>query len=92
MRSSFGFRSAAIATAVTLGAACAKAPDASTTTVTSAPADVDTGPCVCRLPQDEFLSCCRGGVELTCRCAGAGSDSACHVVPSGRRCGGASSR
>ena len=54
------------------------------TTVTSGTYDVDTGACMCRLPQDEFLSCCRSGMELTCRC---NPSSSCFVVPTGRTCG-----
>jgi hypothetical protein len=55
-----------------------------TTTVTSGTYDVETGACMCRLPQDEFLSCCRSGMELTCRC---NPNSSCFVVPTGRTCG-----
>ena len=54
-----------------------------TTTPTSGTYDVEAGPCSCRLPQDEYLTCCRAGLELTCRC---GDRYACNTVPSGRTC------
>ena len=63
--------------------ACSRSPT-STTTVTSGTYDIETGACMCRLPQDEFLSCCRSGMELTCRC---NPNSSCFVVPTGRTCG-----
>ena len=63
--------------------ACTRSPT-STTTVTSGTYDVETGPCMCRLPQDEFLSCCRSAMELTCRC---NPNSSCFMVPTGRTCG-----
>ena len=65
-------------------AACTRAPSTSTTNVTSGTYDVEPGACMCRLPQDEFMSCCRSGMELTCRC---NPNSACFMVPSGRTCG-----
>ena len=64
--------------------ACTRSPGSSTTTVTSGTYDIDTGACMCRLPQDEYLSCCRAGMELTCRC---NPNSSCFVVPTGRTCG-----
>lgn len=64
--------------------ACTRGPTTSTTTVTSGTYDVEAGACMCRLPQDEFLSCCRSGMELTCRC---NPGSSCFVVPTGRTCG-----
>ncbi|MBX3261764.1 MAG: hypothetical protein KIS78_06570 [Labilithrix sp.] len=64
--------------------ACARSPATSTTTVTSGTYDVDPGACICRLAQDEYLSCCRSAMELTCRCT---PNGACAMVPSGRTCG-----
>jgi len=61
--------------------ACSRSP---TTTTTSATYDIETGACMCRLPQDEFLNCCRSGMELTCRC---NPNSSCFVIPTGRTCG-----
>ena len=67
--------------------ACAKTPPTSpTTTVTSGTYDIEAGPCMCRLPQDEFLTCCRSAMELTCRCTG-GGNWGCQMVPTGRTCG-----
>lgn len=86
-RKAFG---SALALLLVLVAACARSPQTSTTTVTSAPIDVDTGACMCRLQEHEFLSCCRGGIELTCRCMG--TNYGCNMVPTGRRCPGASAR
>ena len=64
--------------------ACTRSPGTSTTSVTSGTYDVETGACMCRLPQDEFLTCCRSGMELTCRC---NPNGACFMAPTGRTCG-----
>ena len=53
----------------------------STTTVRSSP--YRDAACVCRLPSDDMLGCCRHGMELACRCAGVG---ACALMSTGRHC------
>ena len=82
-RSSSSARALMLAAIVVAILACSRSPT-STTTVTSGTYDIETGACMCRLPQDEFLSCCRSGMELTCRC---NPSSSCFVVPTGRTCG-----
>lgn len=83
-RPSRGARVIVLASTAAAVVACARSPGTSTTTVTSGTYDVEAGACMCRLPQDEYLSCCRSGMELTCRC---NPNSSCFVVPTGRTCG-----
>jgi hypothetical protein len=65
---------------------CTRSSSTSTTTPSSGTYDVEMGACLCRLPQDELSSCCRTGMELTCRC-GSNANPACMMVPTGRTCG-----
>lgn len=67
-------------------AACRSRDTPAASQLTAAELDADTGPCVCRLPQDEGLTCCRGGIVLACACNG-GGNGACNPVPTGRSCG-----
>jgi hypothetical protein len=78
----------AVAAVAILLVACTH-PRTSSTTTTASDFDVDTGPCLCRLPQDELSTCCRSSLVLTCRCQGT-STYTCQLVPTGRSCGGPS--
>jgi hypothetical protein len=72
---------------VTIGVAlvaCRKGPPFSTMNVTSGTYDVEPGACLCRTSQDEFISCCRSAMEMTCRCD---RSAGCQMVPTGRTCG-----
>lgn len=80
-RTRWAVRVVACVTATAAVFACATR-RGSTTDVTSGTYDVDVGACMCRLPQDELMTCCRSSIELTCRC----DKSWCHMVPSGRTC------
>lgn len=89
------FRRALVtAAAVTLvlvgcGARSSAGDQGAATELTAAELESETGPCVCRLPEDEGMTCCRSGLLLACQCDGRWS---CHTTPTGRSCGSAGRR